>query len=426
MQAVAINAINPKEQKEKRNLYLFSAGKTISIVGTSIYNFALSLYVLKITGSALSFAITLLLGVIPMILLNPFAGVIADKFNKKRLVLSMDALNGLLLALVYGLSMIYGLHLYLIYAATFCLTVFTTFYGVGLEAAKPNMVSGDRLMNINSVSRIIDSIATIAGPMLGGMAFAIFDIRLYILFNSVSFILSAISAWFIDFSLYQEKMDPAKESVKLQFFTDIKEGFTYLKNQKNMIHLFKVLISINFFLGFALTIPLPYIVNKVLSLSPKQFGVIEAAFPLGMIVGALAVKRVTETLNYSVLLYRLCIFLAGAMVLIGIPVLIKDHYLNHHVIVGYFCLVMFIFGVIIAFIDIPLAYYMQKMIPDEYRGRVLSIVISIGKTMLPLAMLTAGMLLGHIPSYVMPIAGGALFFLVNIRTAKKLDFDLNK
>jgi len=167
-------------------------------------------------------------------------------------------------------------------------------------------------------------------------------------------------------------------------------------------------------------------VNTVLSLSPKQFGVIEAAFPLGMIVGALAVKRVTETLNYSVLLYRLCIFLAGAMVLIGIPVLIKDHYLNHQVIVGYFCLVMFIFGVIIAFIDIPLAYYMQKMIPDEYRGRVLSIVISIGKTMLPLAMLTAGMLLGHIPSYVMPIAGGALFFLVNIRTAKKLDFDLNK
>ncbi|NHM30196.1 MFS transporter [Neobacillus terrae] len=426
MQAVAMNASNPKEQIEKRNLYLFSAGKTISIVGTSIYNFALSLYVLKITGSALSFAITLMLGVIPMILINPFAGVIADKFNKKRLVLSMDALNGLLLALVYGLSMIYELHLYFIYAATFCLTVFTTFYGVGLEAAKPNMVSGDRLMNINSASRIIDSIATIAGPMLGGIVFAIFDIRLFILFNSVSFILSAISAGFIDFSLYQENMDLKKERVKVQFFADIKDGFIYLKNQKNMIQLFKVLISINFFLGFALTVPLPYMVNTVLSLSPKQFGIIEAAFPLGMIAGALAVKRITETLNYSVLLYRLCIFLAGAMVLIGIPVLIKDYYLNHQVIVGYFCLVMFIFGVIIAFIDIPIAYYMQKMIPDEYRGRVLSIGISIGKTMLPLAMLTAGMLLSHIPSYVMPIAGGALFFLLNIRTGKKLEFDLNK
>ena len=73
--------------------------KTVSIFGSSIYSFALGLYVLQITGSALNFAITLILGTIPMIVMNPFAGVIADKVDKK-LVVCMDVISGCLLITV--------------------------------------------------------------------------------------------------------------------------------------------------------------------------------------------------------------------------------------------------------------------------------------------------------------------------------------
>ncbi|TKI75091.1 MFS transporter, partial [Bacillus wiedmannii] len=72
--------------------------------------FALGLYVLQITGSALNFAITLILGTIPMIVMNPFAGVIADKVDKKKLVVWMDLLSGCLLIAVYILSSYYGLN----------------------------------------------------------------------------------------------------------------------------------------------------------------------------------------------------------------------------------------------------------------------------------------------------------------------------
>ena len=73
-----------KNKKERLNFILFSLGKFVSIFGASIYSFAMGLHVLEITGSGLSFAMTLIVSIIPMLIINPFAGVVADKFDKKR------------------------------------------------------------------------------------------------------------------------------------------------------------------------------------------------------------------------------------------------------------------------------------------------------------------------------------------------------
>lgn len=135
MGRLRIHSQNEQSTQELRNIYLYSFGKTVSIFGSSIYSFALGLYVLQITGSAWNFAITLILGTIPMIVMNPFAGVIADKVDKKKLVVCMDLLSGGLLITVYTLSSNYGLNLFIIYTTTFLLTVFTTFFGIGLESA---------------------------------------------------------------------------------------------------------------------------------------------------------------------------------------------------------------------------------------------------------------------------------------------------
>jgi len=85
-----INAFN---RRAISNLLLFSLGKFVSIFGTSIYTFAIGLYVLKVTGSGLSFATTLFFGLVPIILFNSIAGVMADRFDKKKVVIFMDLLN---------------------------------------------------------------------------------------------------------------------------------------------------------------------------------------------------------------------------------------------------------------------------------------------------------------------------------------------
>ncbi|MED2040135.1 MFS transporter, partial [Bacillus wiedmannii] len=380
--------------------------------GSSMYSFALGLYVLQITGSALNFAITLILGTIPMIILNPFAGVIADKVDKKKLVICMDLLSGCLLIAVYIFSSYYGLNLFIIYTTTFLMTVFTTFFGIGLEAAKPNIVSKERLMSINSISKIIDSVSLILGPMLGGIVFSVFNIKTFIIINGISFILSGIALLFIHFKLFEYNINEENSKRGVHFIKDIKEGVSYLLEKESLKNTFHILISFNFFLGFAVIVPMPYIINTVLNLGSKQFGIIQGTFPVGMIIGAIVVKKITDRFSYSYLLKKLSSMLSVFMIILGIPVLFKSFEVNDLVFVITYCVVMIFLGFIIALIDIPLIYFMQNEIPDEYRGRVLSIGLSIGKMMLPIAMALSGLLLNYIPAYTIPIVGGFLYFIV--------------
>ncbi|MED1559226.1 MFS transporter [Bacillus paramycoides] len=425
MKSLQVHLQNKKSTQEFKNIYLYSIGKTISLFGTSIYNFALGLYVLQITGSAFNFALTLILGTIPMIIMNPFAGVIVDKVDKKKLVVCMDLLNGGLLTAVYILSSNYGLNLFIIYATTFLMSVFTAFFGIGLEAAKPNIVSKERLMSINSISKIIDSVSLILGPMLGGIVFAVFDIKTFIIINGISFILSGISILFIHFKLFEYNINEECSKRGINFITDIKEGFSYLIDKESLKNTFRILISLNFFLGFAVTVPLPYIINTVLNLSSKQFGLIQGTFPVGMIVGAVLVKKITNRFSYSYLLKKLSFMLAVFMIFSGILVIFRGFEVDDFIYVVAYCIIMFFLGLIIALIDIPLAYFMQKEIPNEYRGRVLSIGLSIGKIMLPIAMSLSGILLNYIPAHTIPIVGGILYLILNKVSSNRLILEVH-
>ncbi|MGE7855158.1 MFS transporter [Bacillus sp. NPDC094064] len=416
---------NKKINQELRNICLYSIAKTVSIFGSSIYSFALGLYVLQITGSALNFAITLILGTIPMIIMNPFAGVIADKVDKKKLVVYMDLLNGGVLISVYIFSSNFGLNLFIIYATTFLITVFTTFFGIGLESAKPNIVSKERLMSINSISKIIDSVSLILGPMLGGIVFAVLNIKTFIIINGISFILSSIFIMFIRFKLFEHNTNEECLIKEINFIKDIKEGYSYLIKKETLKNTFSILIALNFFLGFAVTVPLPYIIHTVLNLSSNQFGIIQGTFPIGMIVGAILVKKITDRFSYSYLLKKISFTLGIFMIVSGIPVLFRSIEVNNFVYVSIYCVSMFFLGLMIALIDIPLIYFMQKEIPDEYRGRVLSIGISIGKMMQPIALAVSGLLLNYVPAYTLPIAGGIVFLILNEAYSNKLNLELH-
>ena len=408
-------------KKEKANVILYSLGKFISIFGTSTYTFAIGLYVLKITGSGLSFALTLTLGTIPMIIISPFAGVMADRFDKKSIVVTMDILNGILLIGLYFLSKTYGLSLKMIYASTLIMTIFTTFFGISLEAAKPNIVSEKMLMDINSWSKVIDSGSSILGPMVGGVIFAFVDIEFFIMANGVSFIMSGISELFIDFKYNHQEQIGTK--VKVNFMKDIIEGFKYMIKRKNLMNMYRILIVLNFFLGFSFSVPLPFIINNVMKLSARAFGIIQGAFPVGLIIGALVVKKVIKRTSYERLLIMMSMVLALCFIMIGLPVLWITIEFSGVSYILYYCIVVFISGIAIAFIDIPILYILQKTIPDEYRGRVLSIGMSIVKTILPGALILSGILLNKLPSYILPILGGLGLFLFSIVVFNKNSFE---
>ncbi|MGN9164666.1 MFS transporter [Tissierellaceae bacterium HCP3S3_D8] len=401
-----------KDKRQRINFILFSLGKFVSIFGASIYSFATGLHVLKITGSGMTFALSIIVSIIPIVIINPFAGVIADKFDKKKIVVAMDIVNGIFLVLLYIVSGIYGLRVQMIYISTLITSIFTTIFGISMEAAIPNIVSENMLMNINSASKIIDSMSSVLGPMVGGIIFAFIDIRYFILFNGISYIFSGISEIFIDFKYNYNRNNEQENSIS--FIEDMKKGLEYIIERKDIIGIFSVFISLNFFMGLSITIPLPYIINNVLVLDSKSLGIIQSAFPIGMAIGALLIKRIMQRTSYKKILIFASLGLGICTNLLGVPILFKNLLFTNTIYTLYYCGIMIVFGIAISFIDIPIMYILQKLIADEYRGRVLSIIMSVVKIILPLGLILSGFLLNRIPAYFITTIGGTLLVLSNI------------
>ncbi|MDR3597229.1 MFS transporter [Clostridium sp.] len=415
---------NYLRNKELLNTILFSAASCISLFGTAIYNFAIGLYVLKLTGSGLSFAGTLAISIISIILVNPFAGVLADRLDKKLLAIITDMLNGLLLIGLYMLAREYPLNVSMIYVSTFLLNVFTTVYGISIEAAKSNLVLEKKLISMNSINKVIESSSSILGPVIGGGVFTFLDIKVFIVINSFSFIISALLQLLMDFKF--NCSDYGKKKEDINFVTDIIEGITYLRTKREILNIAKVYVALNFCIGLSINAPMPYIINNVLKLDTRLFGIIEAALPIGMILGAIMIKGIMSKYLYGKIVKSANILLSVSMAAIGFSVILHYEVDNKIFYLIYFILIMISIGAAISSIDIPIFYVLQQDIPEEFRGRIISIVVSMAKIILLAALIISGALINIIPTYILPIAGGAGLCIFSFeKYSNLLDCDLN-
>lgn len=406
------------KNKEDKNVILFYLGSLISIFGTAIYTFAISLYTLKMTGSSISFSTTLILSILPIIILNPIVGVIADKFNKKKLVVTANLLNGIFLFIIYLISNWKGLNIGIIYLSTFIITSINIIFDVSIDSAIPNIVSKEKIVNINAGNRIIDSISSVLGPVFGGIAFAIFNIELFILINSISFLVSAILDTLIDFkyntdSELEERYDESINIGKLNYFKEIAEGFKFLISKRYIIEILAIFIIFNFFMSFSVTIPMPIILNNILEIPAKSFGLIQGAIPVGMIIGAFMVKKVMAQYKLNSIFSVTGIIMSVNIILLSIPLFINNAN-NMNIYVIYYLVIMIFMGICISLVDIPFSYTLQTNIEEEFRARSLSLTISIVKVVVPISYLISGVLLQSIEAYIVILFGGITVLIVSI------------
>lgn len=124
--------------KENKNILLYAAGRLVSSLGSIIYSFAIGLYVLDSTGSGMKFAMTLLISFLPSMFITPFAGVLADRFDKKKIVVNMDLLNGFLFLIFFTYIQAVDLSLSGIYITSFLTNVITAFLALPLKLLNRN------------------------------------------------------------------------------------------------------------------------------------------------------------------------------------------------------------------------------------------------------------------------------------------------
>jgi len=222
--------------------------------------------------------------------------------------------------------------------------------------------------------------------------------------------------YFIDFD-FNSKVEALKENIKISFKNDIIEGFNFIGKRADIKKILGVLIAVNFFMSLGATVPLPYIINNVFMLSPKYYGIINGMFPLGIIVGALFVRRIIEKYSHDAIMTFTGIMLSLCTISLGIPLVLRSLF-PHNALVIYYILVMFIFGMTIAFVDIPIIFRLQKTVDEKYRGRILSIGISVAKIVQPLAYILSGLLLDVLQPSILVFSGGLMMLASTLAILK--------
>ena len=186
-----------KERLAQRNILLFVIGKFISLSGASIYSFVIGLYILKVTGLGTSFALALVCASLPRILFGPIAGTIADKVNRKLIIIVSEVTSGLLMVFILIYGHYFGLPLVLLYLSEAILAITSTFFSVTASSTLASMAGEHNIQKAGSLNQSASSLAGIVGPLIAGILYAFLPIDLIVLLTAITFFGAGIIEYFI-------------------------------------------------------------------------------------------------------------------------------------------------------------------------------------------------------------------------------------
>lgn len=388
------------EQKENSNIALFLAAKTISLLGTNLYTFALALYILKTTGSGTSFAINVLIGILPRILLGPFAGILADRVNKKKLTVAFDLVSGGLMFSLIGLSSFFGLNLGLIYAANLILAILNIFYDTAMNSAIPNLVSSQKLVKINSYTTTSSSISGILSPVIAGIIYGFVPIKLFLILNGISFLLSSLLELKINFKFNQSENTPENSPTSFHSVKqDFREIWNFIKEQPGMVQLLKYVLIINFFFHALISVIYPYLINHVLQLDSARYGAFQAFYFVGMIITSVLIgsRKESKPVNLGK-----GIMVTGAIAfLLGLPSLGMPWLTQGLIITVYNIVLIFTMGAALTSINIPIMVAVQRMTPEHIRGRIMGVLGILTAGIAPLGIILSGLIIDKIHPFIL-------------------------
>jgi len=366
-------------------------GQLISMVGSGLTRFALGVWIFTHTGQATPFAITVLLGNLPGLLLMPLAGSIADRWNRRRIMILADTGNALLTLMVAYFLFRNNLTIWNIYLLAALGSVFSAFQQPAYSSSIVMLVPKEKLGNANGMLQMSDALTSILTPVLAGALFVAIGFGGIIAIDFITFFFAIGALFAIPIPQPVQKTDEAHK--RSQLWTDIAFGWNYLRQRKGLFNILIYFAMVNFLLNWSGVLITPMVLSNF---SASTLGILETVFGFGMLAGSIVMsswggpkKRIPAVIGFIVLAL-LGYLLAGIR---PQPIFMGA---------GLFILMFFV----------PLAsgnsqvLFQSKVAPDV-QGRVFSIRSMISQSMMPLAFVTAGPLADHVFEPLMK-DGGAL------------------
>lgn len=373
-----------KRELFTKDFTLLVLGQAFSLAGGYVLRFALSMYVLELTGSAGVFAGMLAAAMLPTILLSPLGGVMADRCDRRRLMVLSDALAGAaaLLALPAleafgGTGTAAGLLI--------LLSVLGAFESPVVQAALPQLHSGENILRGNAVINQVAALAGLAAPFLGSLLYAALGLGPVLLGAGLCFLLTALLERFIRLAKLPGR---AREGGLLgTLYGDLAESLHFLRREeRDVLRLLLLAALVSFFAAGAALVGFPYLVREVLGLTAELYGAAESALGAAALLGALAAGVFGPRLRRRQLLisaFGLSLLPAGAAFLLPLGAIARYLVLTAAFFAGQLCCSLY---------SVLAVSMIQQRTPEQLTGKVMALTSTIAMCAQPLGQLAYGAL----------------------------------
>ncbi|WP_342515664.1 MFS transporter [Sutcliffiella sp. FSL R7-0096] len=386
--------------------------KLISTFGSQVYAFAISFYILQLTGSATSFATNLLCNFLPRTLAAPFAGAITDRYSRKKIVIVSQIATTLAITGLLVYTLITGLSLIAIYMTTSILSLTSMFSGIAFTSSITGLIDQARIQKAMAMNQVAISFAAIGSPAVGGLLYGTVPIPVFLVVFIVASVIAVLLESTMNFRLFSDVKNSRKEEEeKESMWQSMKAGIGYLRLQNTILVMLWISLLINFLFG-AYEVGYSYILIENLKMESQHFGFTQGAFALGMLLMSIYFSGRKEV-KFPLLVSKRGILCLGAIMgAISLPLILS---MGYWMMFGYYMILMFCFGSFIIIVNTPLQVMLQKTIDDEFKGRVFSIIETMAMALIPLGMIIYGVLYDIFPGeWVLLLSAGMLIFVTLI------------
>ena len=339
-----------KQSKNYSKFLLLWSGELVSSIGGGLTNFGLGIYIFQKTGSAAGMAFLSLIGFLPMLLFRVPAGVLADRYDRRILMMIGDGCSGVGVLFIL-LSMLRGeAAMWQIYLGVAISSCFSALMDPSFTATVTDLLTKEEYSRANGLVSIAGSSRFLFSPLIAGLLLTVSDIKLLLIIDICTFFVTIITTAYVRNGLTSKASEE-----KVPFLSSMKEGWRAIRSKEGLFLLILISAAITLFLGVFQILAEPFILSFADS---KVLGIAETVCASGMLVSGvfLGVKGIKK--NYvkilSVALMLSGIFVSGFAVFENIVLI---------------CLFGFLFFMALPFANNCLDYLARTNIPDELQGR---------------------------------------------------------
>jgi DHA3 family macrolide efflux protein-like MFS transporter len=393
----------------KRDIVLFLISQIVSLLGSSLVQYAIMWYITLQTQSGTMMTIFIICGFLPTFFLSPFAGVWADRYNRKKIIIFADAfiaIATLILAILYLMG--YG-SIWLLFVMSAIRAFGSGIHSPAINAVLPQLVPDYMLTKINAINGTLQSMVFLIAPMIS--AALIEHVKIETIFF-IDVITAALAIFIITFFVKVPDHAKVTENQNIDYFSDLKEGISYIRNHAYVKQFF-LFCTVFFLLVSPLAFLTPLQVTRSYGDDVWRLSAVEIAWSVGMMLGGLLMATWNGFKNKIYTMTLSTIVTAIGTIVLGI----RPFFWIYLVSMG-------IMGLTMPLFNTPSTVILQQKVDQDYLGRVFGVLNMISSSVMPLAMLFFGPLADVIKIEIMLLVTGILMFFLSfflIRSKVMLD-----